>query len=120
MLSFVKEFDKPTLEWVRYLAENEKRIIKRHPRLTLLVVWVGGDQKTLARWAKKHKIADLPMGVIQAKDQRLRYWTINPKVKSTTVLLERTMPVANLIDLKASDASLFEKQLENHFQKPGK
>jgi hypothetical protein len=116
VFSFVKELDDSTLKLVRYLADKEEGLMKQR-YVRVWVIWVGGDKEALAKWAAEHNIQDLRMAVIGAEDEALNPWRINKRVQSTTVLVDRTKPLATLIDLEKGDLTLLEKKVEEHFRR---
>ncbi|MBI1903725.1 MAG: hypothetical protein HY000_16750 [Planctomycetes bacterium] len=114
----MKELDDSTLRLARHLAEKEAGLMKQR-YVRVWVIWVGGDKETFAKWAAEHNIKDLRLAVIAADDETLNPWRINKRVGSTTVLLDRTRPLATLIDLEKADLTLFEKKADEHFRCKG-
>jgi hypothetical protein len=114
----VKELDDSTLRLVRHLAEKEAGLMKQR-YVRVWVIWVGGDKETFAKWAAEHDMKDLRLAVIAADDETLNPWRINKAVRSTTVLLSTTKPLATLIDLEKGDLAPFDKKVEEHFRCKG-
>ncbi len=114
MFSFAKELDDSTLKLVRYLADQEEGLMKRG-YVRVWVIWVGGDKEALAKWAAEHDIKNLRLAVIGAADETLTPWRINKRVGSTTVLVDRTKPLATLKDLEKGDLTLLEKKVGGAF-----
>lgn len=119
----MKELDDSTLRLVRQLASDQERLWARYS-VRLFVIWVGGDKEALAAWAARHKINDLPLGVIGAEDETLNPWRISKRARSTTVLLVplggAAKPVATLVNLEAGDPTKFmpfEKKVDEHFRR---
>ena len=107
MVFFVKELDSKTARMIRPLAKRQRGWqirLKCWPRL--FVVWVGGDKQRLAKWAAKHKLADVYLGVIPADDRTLTGWRINRKARHTTVVLDHSRARASFTDLKPSPDAL--------------
>lgn len=117
MISFVKELDQPTLDFVRRLDRNQPLLAKHYRGLRVFVVWVGGDEKKLKRWAKANKIANVGLGVIAADARNLNLWRISRKSISTTVLMRRSTPGACFIDLTPAKFDEIEDEIDEHFQK---
>lgn len=117
MISFVKELDQPTLEFVRQFDSNQPAIKKRFSRSKFFVVWIGGDAEKLKRWAKANKIVNVGLGVIPTDAKNLHLWRISRKSISTTVLLRRTTPGACFIDLTPGKFDEIEDEIEDVFSK---
>lgn len=117
--SFVKELNERTLCHVQYLAENKATLKKQYRALRVFVIWVGGDADKLTEWVNDNGIENLPMGVIDAEDETLDQWRINKRVLSTTVVLDRSRPLASFVDLEpqnAQDTGEFEKSIAEGFR----
>ena len=113
----MKELDKPTLDFVRRLNRNQPLLAKQYRRLRVFVVWVGGDEKKLVRWAKANKIANVGLGVIAKDARNLDLWRISRKSTSTTVLLRRSTPGACFIDLTPAKLDEIEDEIDEQFNK---
>ena len=81
------------------------------------MVWVGGDTKKLARWAKANKFANVGLGVIAADARNLNLWRISKKSTITTILMRRTTPRACFIDLTPAKLDEIEDEIEEHFRR---
>lgn len=116
MISFVKELDQPTLDFVRQFDRAAPMLSKQHHKLKLYVVWVGGDEKKLKRWANANKIANVGLGVIANDARNLNLWRISRKSVSTTVLLRRRTPGACFINLTPGKLDEIEDEIEEQFR----
>ena len=113
----MKELDKPTLDFVRHLDRNQPSLAKQFRGLRLFVVWVGGDEKKLKRWAKTNKIANIGLGVVAKDARNLNLWRISRKSTSTTVFLRRSIPGACFINLTPGKFDEIEDVIEDQFEK---
>ncbi len=113
----MKELDKPTLDFVRYLDRKQPLLAKKYRGLKLFVVWIGGDEKKLNRWAKANKIAKVGLGVIAKDARNLNFWRISRKSASTTVLMHHSTPGACFIDLTPKKLDGIEEKIDKHFKK---
>lgn len=110
----MKELDKPTLDFMRHLDRKQPLLAKKG--LKLFVIWIGGDEKKLNRWAKANKIVNVGLGVIATDARDLNHWRISRKSTSTTVLLRRTTPFACFINLSPKKIDAIEEKIDKHFQ----
>jgi len=113
----VKELDQPTLELVRRLDRAQPKLKKEYRGLRLIVVWVGGDKPKLARWAKKHKLNGVTLGVIEPDAENLDRWRIPRKAASTTVFMRRTKPVASFRNLTPAKFDALEDRIADDFRR---
>jgi len=111
----VKELDQPTLQLVRRLDREQPRLKKRFPGLRLIVVWVDGTKQKLARWAEKHKLTHVTLGVIAPDARHLDLWRIPRTAVSTTVFMRHTTPVASFLNLTPAKFDELNDEIEKHF-----
>ena len=112
----MKELDQPTLDWVRRLDRAQPQLKKQYRGLRLIVVWVGGEEQKLARWATKHKLAQVTLGVIEPDAKNLHLWRIPRKAVSTTVFVRYATPVASFLNLAPAKFDELEDRIADDFR----
>jgi hypothetical protein len=103
-MSFVKELDEPTADYIRFLDANYDQLRKKR-RARVVLIWLDGDEGKLAAWANENDINKLPLSVVSSKNEKLKTWNINCDAAHTLILLKRRKVMNSYGDSQSPSAA---------------
>jgi len=114
----VKELDKKTAKYIRFLDTHHKRLMKASSRRArIVVVWLDGDKKKALQWVQDNGLKQVKFAVASSKCPKLKQWKLNTRNPHTVVLLNRRTVLGSYSDLDGASTARLEKRMAKHFKR---